>query len=311
MSHLKFTLDVLIPHFRDPDGLKASLESVAGQTWRGGLRVIVVDDGSPEAEFREAASHCEAFRMESGFDLVLLRNEDNLGRPRTRNRLLDAVEASHVAWLDAGDIWYPEKLRRQFNHLARLLYDGQDIDRVWVTCDYDWAQNGSIRMVTQQTEGDQLQSLLIGAQLRAYLWTLLGTARAFRIAGHFDERLTRLQDLDYFVNFVRGGGRIVVAEQEGPLCCYFKSQFGRSAVEVKACYKLILAKNAPALKLRPPSLLSEVHYKANRLASRFAKANRQYGTAALYLAQAVFGSPRHSTKVLQNVASQRLRPRSR
>ena len=51
---------------------------------------------------------------------------------------------------------------------------------------------------------------MLGRRLRAYLWTLLGTARAFKAAGRFDERLPRLQDLDYFLRFIAAGGTLVV-----------------------------------------------------------------------------------------------------
>ena len=295
-----FILDVLIPHYRDPEGLKQSLASVAGQTWRGRLRVVVVDDGSPPEEFEQVRAHCEAFQATSGFALTLLRNEVNLGRPRTRNRLLDAVEASHVAWLDAEDIWYPDKLKIQFDHLARLAYEGYDLDTIWVTCSYDWSSNGRTRRRSQETRGDQLQALLIGEDLRAYLWTLLGTAQSFRIAGRFDERLPRMQDLDYFVTFSRGGGQITSPPKAPALCCYFKSDVSRSAADVRDCYKLILAKNAPALHRYPAGLTSLLHYKANRLGARFAFANGQRWKAMTYSLQAVLGSPRHMARVLRN-----------
>jgi hypothetical protein len=132
------------------------------------------------------------------------------------------VDASHIAWLDAGDVWYPDKLKLQFEHLARLAYHGLDIDTIWITCSYDWEQNGQARHLRQQVNGDQLSELLSGAQLRAYLWTLLGTANAFRIAGYFDERLLRLQDLDYFVTFLRAGGRIETPLENKALCRYFQ-----------------------------------------------------------------------------------------
>ncbi|WP_176559451.1 glycosyltransferase [Rubellimicrobium roseum] len=304
MSH---DLDVLIPHYRDPAGLRSSLDSITQQTWGGRIRVVVVDDGSPEESFAEAEVECEHFRALGRHDLVLLRNDRNLGRPRTRNRLIDAIQSPYVAWLDAGDIWYPEKLTRQFEHLANLCLNGRDPNRIWVTCAYDWSQADKTRTLTQDTRGDQLRSLLIGSNLRAYLWTLLGTAEAFRIAGRFDERLPRLQDLDYFINFVRAGGQISSPRGREGLCCYFKSHLGRNAAEIHACYKLILAKNAPALKRYPPSLASELHYKAARLASQFAKSNDRPYAATLFLLRGALGSPRHTARMVVGLARRRLK----
>ncbi len=300
---MKPALDVLLPHYQDPAGLKLSLASIAAQTWGGSMRVIIVDDGSSEADRIAAEAHAHDFARDSGLDMLFLVNPKNLGRPKTRNRLLDAVEADHVAWLDAGDIWYPHKLEVQFNHLSRLRMAGEDIDRLWVAGAYDWQQVGSasIRTLQQQVQGNQVLELLDGGNLRAYLWTLLGTAQAFRIAGRFDERLPRLQDLDYFLHFVRAGGKLVTPSDRRGLCCYFKSDIGRNAREVHACHMLILAKMQPVIQTQPPALRSKLYYKANRLAARFAQSNGNQMLRLRYLAQAAFGSPRHSLRVLKTV----------
>lgn len=267
------------------------------------MRVIVIDDGSPDDDYAQVEKICEKFRDFGIASLVLDRNPHNLGRPKTRNRLLMQAEARYVAWLDAGDIWYPNKLAIQFEHLLRLRFAGKDVDTIWVSCAYDWHQSGQAkpRTIQQDPAQDQIQSLLVGIKLRSYLWTLLGTAEAFRIAGRFDEDLPRLQDLDYFLNFVRAGGRIEVPPSQAAQCCYFKSDIGRNAREVHACYDLILRKHRPVILGYPAALRSELGYKVKRLSARFARSNGEYLRAAIYLGQAVVSSPRHSLKVLNNV----------
>lgn len=200
------TLDVLMPHYRDPAGLALSLASIEAQVWAGRMRVVVVDDGSPPAEAEAARRLCDDTAARAGLAVTFLRNPENLGRPRTRNRLLDAVEAEYVAWLDAGDIWYPDKLARQFAHLARLRWQGEDVDRLWISCHYDWHQGGRIRLVRQQVTGDLTRELLLGAHLRAYLWTLLGTARARPPEGRDSFAQVDLLARTLVENFGRGGG---------------------------------------------------------------------------------------------------------
>lgn len=305
---MKTTLDVLIPHYCDPAGLRMSLESVAAQTWDGSMRVIVIDDGSPASDRDEARAVCDAVLSGTGIALAFHANPRNLGRPGTRNHLLDRVEADHVAWLDAGDIWYPEKLSRQFEHLSRLRHTGVDLDQTWVTCCYDWDQEGRrLRTLRQSAEGDQVSALLEGTKLRAYLWTLLGTRQAFQIAGRFDERLPRLQDLDYFLRFVRAGGRIVSPPDQTPLCRYFKSDVGRNAADVHKSYQIILAKNRPIIQNYPPAMISKLHYKADRLAARFAFSNGSYALGTGYLTRAVFLHPRHASRVVRTLLMRRLR----
>jgi len=248
-------LDVLIPHYRDPEGLAAALASIAAQDWLADpshrLRVIVVDDGSGAADQAAARAACDAFAAASGQAVLLDALPENQGRPAARNRLLDLARAPYMAWLDAGDIWYRQKLSAQFAHLAALEARGQDTARLWVSCAYDWDQGGQRRPVRQLVAGDQIRALLAGTDLRAYLWTLLGRAEAFRLAGRFDPRLPRLQDLDYFLTFLRAGGEITLPSGTGPesepLCCYFKSDIGRDAAQVAASYRLILARAAPVI----------------------------------------------------------------
>lgn len=304
------TLDVLIPHYRDAAGLALSLESIAAQDWlgQGGrLRVIVVDDGSPPADQAAARAACDAFAAASGQAVLLDVLAQNRGRPVARNRLLDLANAPYLAWLDAGDTWYPAKLRVQFAHLAGLEAQGVDPARLWVTCAYDWAQNGRRSARRQRVAGDQVRELLIGEDLRAYLWTLLGRAEAFRIAGLFDTRLPRLQDLDYFLTFLRAGGRITVPDDPAPLCCYFKSDIGRDAAQVAECYQLILAKAAPVIRFYPRQFRRALAHKAWMLPARFARSNGDRVAAVGYLARAFLASPGISLRLVAHRLRRRLR----
>lgn len=287
-------VEVLIPHYRDPAGLKASLESLKRQTWNGRLVALVVDDGSPEDDWQAARTVC----AESGLEVRLIRQAENLGRPRTRNRLLAEARAPWLAWLDSGDIWYSNKLAVQFSYLARLVRQGANPERLWVTCAYDWDQNGQRRAIRQQVGGDQLRELLRGDRLRAYLWTLLGSAQAFRAAGLFDERLPRLQDLDYFVNFVRGGGTIVTPPGGKPLCRYYKSDVGRNAVEVRDSNHLILDKLAPLTVRYGRAFQAGARFKAEMLAARFAANNGKRWMRLVCLMRAAWVSPSAMTRTI-------------
>lgn len=302
-------LDVLIPHYEDGPGLRASLASVAAQTWTGALRVVVLDDGSSPAALAEAEAACEAFRAAGGRDLVLLRHDGNRGRPAARNGLLAAVAAPHVAWLDAGDVWRPKKLGLQFERLARLREGGADPSRLWITCPYEIAEGGRIRTHWQEVGGDQFRDLLRGEGLRAYLWTLLGTAESFRLAGRFDEGLPRLQDLDFFLAFLRAGGRLETVPGAEPLCRYEKSGLGRQAREVRACYGRILDRHAAALRDYPEAFAAELAARADWLAARFARANGQHGAAALYLARGALRAPRKALRAALGTALGRARRR--
>ncbi|MCB1351977.1 MAG: glycosyltransferase family 2 protein [Rhodobacteraceae bacterium] len=290
-------LDVLMPHFRDPEGLALSLASVAGQSWTGDIRIIIVDDGSPGADFRAV----EALAAAQELPVVLERNTVNRGRPYTRNRLLDAIDSPYVAWLDAGDVWYPAKIEKQFEQFSRLRLAGEDITRYWITCHYDWQWTGrKPRLIHQDTGERQVRELMLGRKLRAYLWTLLGTAESFRAAGRFDERLPRLQDLDYFLRFVLGGGTLTVPEKTRALCLYHKSDLGRNAREIRRCNRLIRDKYNPHLRIYGPAFLRTIRYNADMLAARFAGNNGERLKQLYYMGSAVADHPKRAVGAMRH-----------
>ncbi len=280
-------LDVLLPHYNDTEGLALSLRSIAKQTWKGATRVVIADDGSTAENLeamKEIADRFRARRSEqSPLTIDLLVNETNKGRPYTRNVLLDAIDSPFVAWLDAGDEWYPEKIDLQFRSLdaATSEIDGRPL---WVTCNYDWEwKGGARRKRNQKTEQDQCRALLMGSKLRAYLWTLLGSAESFKQVGYFDHRLPRMQDLDFFIRFVSQGGALRNSGVDDSLCVYHKSDVGRDADEIRACNALIFEKHQDLYKRYGDQFCKMRLFNMEMLAARFAQNNQDKAKARAYM----------------------------
>ncbi|PDT50362.1 hypothetical protein CO661_01580 [Sinorhizobium fredii] len=281
-------LDILIPHYNDPEGLALSLRSIARQSWTDEKRIVIADDGS-RPDLRKAV---EVIAEHSEMQINTVFNQINRGRPYTRNVLLDSIESPYVAWLDAGDEWYPDKLARQFDQVA--LVESAHMNRpFWVTCNYDWAWAGRKKKKnSQRTDQDQVKALLIGSTLRAYLWTLLGPAQSFKDVGWFDERLPRLQDLDYFVRFLTHGGVIKNVRDDGALCVYHKSDVGRDADEIRACNAHIFDKHRVLFNRYGESFKAMRLYNMEMLAARFAQNNKNAKLTRRYMWRALKTRPR-------------------
>jgi len=232
-------LDVLIPHYNDAEGLKLSLASVRAQDWGGAIRVVVADDGSPPAALAEAERVC----AESGLEIDFLRHAENRGRPFMRNALLDAIDSPWVAWLDAGDTWMWQKTSVQMA--------------------FAW----------QKPTTELPREVLKGGRIGAYLWTMLGPAESFRWAGRFDDRLLRLQDLDYIMKFALTGGEVLCVPAEEPLAAYHKSYGGRDGAIQWRCHQIILDRYRPLMRTFHPKWDLRYKFKALMHAAEFAEAD--------------------------------------
>lgn len=294
-------LDILVPHFNDVPGLAASLNCIAAQTWDGSMRVVVADDGSSSECLRQVEDLVE----QSPLSITLICNETNRGRPYTRNVLLGALESKYAAWFDSGDEWYPDKIATQMARLATQI-DRPSEGAKWISCHYDWRWGGGrSRQVHQRTNQDQVKALLFGQDLRAYLWTILCASSSLRDVGWFDERLGRLQDLDYFIRFALKGGIILDAGVPQSLCAYNKSDIGRDADEVRSCYEYIFDKHRTLYMRYGNKFAQECRYQMEMQAARFAMNNRKRTKSYRYMAKALAAKP---ARFLGHVRSRGLRP---
>ena len=120
-------VSVIIPLFNSSGTLKDAIDSVLAQDMhfesadrigRGSvqeLEILVVDDCStddPDSVMR---------RYESDPRVRYLHNRDRLGAAKSRNRGVLFARGKYVAFLDADDMWRPDKLKKQF---ARIFETG-------------------------------------------------------------------------------------------------------------------------------------------------------------------------------------------
>ena len=99
-------VSVVIPVYNGARFLGEALASVFAQDFRP-LEVIVVDDGSTDATAAVAAGFAEATYL----------RQDNAGVAAARNAGIARARGELVALLDGDDVWLPEKLRLQIDHL--------------------------------------------------------------------------------------------------------------------------------------------------------------------------------------------------
>ncbi len=108
-------ISVVIPVFNGAGFIGEAIESVLAQDEKP-LEIIVVDDGSTD----NSAEIAESF----GSPVLVLRQE-NRGPAAARNRGLRAARGQYIAFLDADDLYSPDKFALQADRLDR--HPGVDI----------------------------------------------------------------------------------------------------------------------------------------------------------------------------------------
>jgi glycosyltransferase involved in cell wall biosynthesis len=101
-------ISVVIPCYNGARFLRDTLESVLVQTLPP-REVLVVDDGSTDDSAAIAKSYGPPVRV---------IRQPNQGESVARNRGLEEAKGDWVAFLDADDLWLPEKLAEQAKHIS-------------------------------------------------------------------------------------------------------------------------------------------------------------------------------------------------
>lgn len=107
-------ISIVIPSYNAAHFLPKAIESIRRQTSRVD-EVIVVDDGSSD--------DTEQVIKSLGDDIIYIR-QNNSGVSTSRNKGIKKAGGDFIAFLDADDIWLPQKVERQLEVFARHPHAG-------------------------------------------------------------------------------------------------------------------------------------------------------------------------------------------
>jgi len=96
---------VVVPLYNKEKHVRATLQSVINQTFQD-FEIIIVDDGSTD-------NGCEVVDSLNDIRIRLVR-QDNAGPSKARNRGINEATGKFIAFLDADDLWLPEKLEKHY-----------------------------------------------------------------------------------------------------------------------------------------------------------------------------------------------------
>jgi glycosyltransferase involved in cell wall biosynthesis len=189
VAHAAPAISCVIPAYNAAAYLGEAIESVLGQTLPP-RRVVVVDDGSTDGTADVAARYGPR---------VLVLRQANEGRASACNVGLEAARGDFVAFLDADDLWHPQKLERQVERFRQGPELGYCLTLI---------QN----FVSPELAGraDGLDPALFQPRPGFVLPTLLARRGLFDQVGGFRPELRHAHDTDWFLRARASGATVAM-----------------------------------------------------------------------------------------------------
>ncbi|MGO9273601.1 MAG: glycosyltransferase family 2 protein [Terriglobia bacterium] len=202
-------VSVVIPAYNAARWIAGTLDSVLAQTFRN-FEVIVVDDGSSDETPQVVAGYGSRVRY--------LRKE-NGGAASARNVGIHASGGPYIAFLDADDLWLPEKLQLQMDLFSRHP------DLAWVYSDamvFDGEAGQELHKytisdVTKLCTGDVLRALLLFNFIASP--TPVIRRDVFDAVGYFNEA-SLMRGLEDWDMWLRIAAKYQVRSVDRPLARY-------------------------------------------------------------------------------------------
>ncbi|MFD1603231.1 glycosyltransferase family 2 protein [Flavobacterium artemisiae] len=128
-------VSILTPTYNAEKFIQATIESALNQTYQN-WEMILVDDASTDKTVAVIEQYAQKDNRIKLFKLL-----ENRGNGFARNAALEKAAGKYIAYLDADDLWFPEKLEKQIQflkannlHFTFSFYDsideeGNDLNR--------------------------------------------------------------------------------------------------------------------------------------------------------------------------------------
>ena len=187
------TVSVVIPAYNSRDTVQQAVATARAQTLRPS-QIIVVDDKSKDDTLQQLGAI-------AGPDLVIVRCPVNGGGGAARNRGIEHATGDVVAFLDADDLWAPNKLANQMALLRTQTRDSFVFSAVEHTNEYGEKHTLPKR---EPLPGESLGDYMLKAGNIMQTSSLL-VPRHLLAHCRFNEKLRRFQDLDFCLTLGEAG----------------------------------------------------------------------------------------------------------
>lgn len=205
MAEATELISIIVPVYNAEKFLKETMDCVRRQTYSD-WELLLVDDGSSDGSERLIENYIGTTKENRIF---FIRQPRNMGAAMARNRGVSEARGRYITFLDADDLWVPEKLEKELAFLqekkAAFVFTGYEfadeqgkgtgkIVRVPETLNYKQALKNTtiftttVMFDTEKIPKDMLEMPNIKSEDTALWWKIL---RAGYVAYGLDENLAK------------------------------------------------------------------------------------------------------------------------
>lgn len=114
-ENLDFTkplFSIVMPAYNAEKTIQEAIDSVFAQTLKN-YELIIVNDCSYDSTQKIIEKNASRDKR-----ISVLKNKENLGVARSRNKALKIAKGRYIAFLDSDDLWMPNKLEKQYEYFC-------------------------------------------------------------------------------------------------------------------------------------------------------------------------------------------------
>ena len=210
-------ISVIMPCYNMEAFVADSIRSVIGQSYPN-WELLITDDASTDGTVDILKAFCEQDQR-----ILIEAKERNSGIADTRNRCIQRAQGRFLAFLDADDLWHPDKLERQL----RFMTD-KNIGFSYST--YDWIDENGKNM-------DKFINTIGDLEYKGYLCnTIIGCSTVMIDRSIIGEvvvpRFRTSEDTATWLDILRKGFKAYAIEE--PLVSYRIRRKSASSNKLKA-----------------------------------------------------------------------------
>ncbi len=269
-------VSVVVTCYNSASTVLRAIESVRAQTVSD-LEIVVVDDASRDSTVAVVEAIPDA-------RIRLIRNDRNRGIGGAKNVGIAAARGQFIAFVDSDDSWVPKKLAIQLDALER------DPSRAPLSFSAFWVhrgESGATVLRRPARRGGWLESILSGETFSLGS-TLVATRTCFEAVGDFDVSLTRLQDRDWTLRYLRRWDEFVFVPE--PLAHIYNSGWPEAGTVERSVNELYKLHEGP-LRAKDPALANLFRASLNFEVAIVEYRNGFPGAASRRLARALLTHP--------------------